>query len=235
MSTQTPLFQQPNTWLHFIGGYYRTPDRFLSETQKQGFSRRLPAHIARGMDFGDKVIFLRYGGASSRMTTSAKTVFAFGEGVITRVTFDASIAVQLGQQLEQRGLAEYTPGGDTILRECGAYVLAGTWTIVPEVDIPQLIEAATRLAQAQGETKVFVMLGGELTAAYDSPVFLDPAPHFARGFIKTLPGSTYRYTGKAGSQAHQMLAVRNYRKAERIVGRWTPRVSRQNSGQKLLV
>ncbi len=227
--SQITLLQQPNTWLHFIGGYYRTPDHFLTETQKQGFSRRVPAQVALGMHFGDKVIFLRFGGQT------AKTVFAFGEGVVTRVTFSAEIAAQLGQELEGRGLAEYTPGGETIQRECGAYIMAGTWTVAPEVDIPQLIEAATRLAQAQGvSTPLFVMLGGELMAAYDGPVFLDPAPHFTRGFIKTEPGSTFRYTGDTGAYAHQILAVRNYRKAGRTAGRWTPRSSRKNLGQKML-
>ncbi len=228
--TQAMLFQQPNTWLHFIGGYYRTPDHFLTEGKKHGFSRRIPAQVARGMHFGDKVVFLRYGGQT------AKTVFAFGEGVVTRVTFDAQIAAQLGQELERRGLAEYTPGGETVLRECGTYIMAGTWTVAPELDLPHLIEAATRIAQAQGATTpLFVMLGGELTAAYDNPVFFQPAPHFTRGFIKTEPGSTFRYTGEAGEYAHKILAVRNYRKAERSGnGRWMPRSSRKNLGQKML-
>ncbi len=226
--SQITLLQKPNTWLHFIGGYYRTTERFLSETQKQGFSRRLPAQVARGMHFGDKVIFLRFGGQT------AKTVFAFGEGVVTRVTFGVEIAAHLGQELERCGLAEYAPGGETILRACGSYVMAGTWTVAPEVDLPHLIEAATRLAQAQGATPLFVMLGGELTATYDAPVFFQPAPSFTRGFIKTEPGSTFRYTGDAGAYAHKILAVRNYRKAARTAGRWTPRNSRKNLSQKML-
>lgn len=208
--SQAALFQQPNTWLHFVGGYYRTSELFLTETQKHGFSRRIPAQVARGMHFGDKVIFLRYGGQR------AKTVFAFGEGVITRVTFDAQIASQIGQELERRGLAEYTPGGDTVLRECGSYVMAGTWTVAPEIDLPPLIEAATRIAEAQGMPgSPFVMLGGELTAAYATPVFLQPAPPFTRGFIKTEPGSTYRYTGTPAPEPHKIVAVKQYQKAER--------------------
>jgi hypothetical protein len=231
--TQTALFQQPNTWLHFIGSYYRTSDLFLVETQKHGFSRRIPAQVARGMHFGDKVIFLRYGGASSRMTTTAKTVFAFGEGVVTRVTFAAEIAAQLGQELERRGLAEYTSGGDTVLRACGSYLMAGTWTVTAEMEIPLLVEAATQIAQAQGATTpLFVMLGGELTAAYEAPVFLQPAPHFTRGFIKTEPGSTYQYTGMVGEYAYKMLAVKHYRKAAKSLR--LPRAGRKAQGQLAL-
>ena len=112
---QPTLFRQPDTWLHFIGGYYRTSALFLREAKKHGFSRRIPAQVARGMHFGDQVVFLCYGGRT------AKPVFAFGEGVFTYVTFDAQIATQLGHELERRGPAEYTPGGETIWWECGAY------------------------------------------------------------------------------------------------------------------
>ena len=223
---QPTLFRQPDTWLHFIGGYYRTSALFLREAKKHGFSRRIPAQVARGMHFGDKVIFLRYGGQT------AKPVFAFGEGIVTRVSFDAQIATQLGQELERRGLAEYTPGGDTVLRECGSYLMVGTWTVAPEIDIPQLIEAAMRIAQAQNLPSLFVMLGGELTAAYEAPVFLQPAPHFTRGFIKTEPGSTFRYAGMSGDYVHKMLAVKHYRKAEKSVR--PPRVGRKTQGQKSL-
>jgi hypothetical protein len=227
--SQTRLFRQPNTWLHFIGGYYRTSDLFLVEAQAHGFSRRIPAQVARGMHFGDQVVFLRYGG---------QTVYAFGEGVLTRVAFDAQIAMQLGEELARRGLADYSLDGGQVTRACGEYLVTGTWKVVAEIDLPELIEAALRIAQSIDREPLFVMVGGDLTAAYTNPVFLQPAPRFTRGFIKAEPGSTFRYTGAPTSSESKILAVKQYRKAERATrGRPLPRLARagkNNQGQKSL-
>lgn len=79
---------------HFIGkGYYDSDEKFLKEAEKHGISRRTPANIAKNMRFGDRVVFLRFGGRQT------KTVEAFAEMTIDNIVLEASIAKEVALHL----------------------------------------------------------------------------------------------------------------------------------------
>ena len=188
------------TWNHFVGGSYKNKTRFLQEAKKVGISRRVPANIARGFHFGDRVILLRY--------HSRKGVEAFGEMVINEIIFPKEITEKIGAELIKSGAIEYRPGplgGANVHRECGSYVIMGSYVITsPDYDIPQLVKMAQELDK---ENTVFCMIGGKLMKEYANPVWLDPAPKFTRGFIKSDDADTFEYEGE-----NKIIEIANYRR-----------------------
>ncbi len=199
---QLPLFNQVNTWMHYIGRYYRSEGAFTAEAMGKGISRRVPAQVARGMRFGDRVVLLRWGGKGK--------VWAFAEMVVTGLTLLDGLARQVGERLQEQGRASYSEGGEAVERECGTYFVVGTWTTT--ADIHEIIELACQIADAKGE-KVFVLVNGTIIKAYDAPVLLSPAPSFTRSFIRADAEATFQCE-TTGDQppAHPILAIQNYRK-----------------------
>lgn len=107
-------------WFHFIGGYYKSVEKFLTEAKRLGITRRIPVQIARGMNFGDKIILLRW---------KHKCAMAFAEMIVTNIVLDEGISEQVCQKLAEkgkvkplRGIGEIKP--TTIIRECGSYISA---------------------------------------------------------------------------------------------------------------
>ncbi len=209
MNQQIELIHQTNTWLHFIGGYYKDEKRFVREARKFGISRRVPAQVVRGMEFGDCLVFLRYmRGASA---------FAFAEGRIVGLTLDGAIAKQVGERLIQDGKAEYQEGGGMVQRECGSYFVLGTFIVTVSLketmDIAQEIHAREAKEQGKEPEPLFVMVNAKLTRAYKDPVYLSPSPKFTRGFIKS-DDSTFIAPGDFVPE-RQVVAIEGYEKKER--------------------
>ena len=203
MSQQLPLFHQVNTWMHYIGGYYRSEADFANEAQLKGISRRLPAQVARGMRFGDRVVLLRWGGKGR--------VWAFAEMTIVGITLLDGLARQVGERLKDQGRASYSEGGACVERECGSYLVVGTWTT--DADISEIIEMACQMADGE---KVFVMVNGTLTKVYDAPMLLSPAPKFTRSFIRADAQATFEFSGQSDEPpAHQVIAIQDYKKRAR--------------------
>jgi len=167
------LIHQVNTWMHYVGGSYKSTDHFVREAQHHGISRRIPAQVARGMAYGDRVVMLRWGGPDC--------VTAFAEMTITKLVLDSDMADKVGERLREQGKAAYTQGGETIQRECGSYFICGTWHV--DAEISEVMDIAIQIAEAEGRS-VFVMVGGTLTKTYADPILLQPAPKFTRGFIR---------------------------------------------------
>lgn len=181
MSSQPDLIHQVSSWMHFIGGYYKNEETFVAEAQKSGISRRIPAQVIRGMEFGDRLVFLRYVKGNS---------FAFAEGIVIGITLEGPIAKQVGEKLIQEGKAEYHQGGGKIERACGSYFVIGTYevraTLKETMDIAQQLHDQQQKGKSEDEREpLFVMVNATLTQAYANPVYLSPAPKFTRGFIRS--------------------------------------------------
>ena len=185
---QPELIHQKSTWMHFIGGYYKNEKQFVGEARRFGISRRAPAQTVRGMEFGDRLIFLRY--------VKGHSAFAFGEGQIGGVTFEGTLARKVGQRLIDEGKAEYhsaDEGGLMVKRECGSYVVVGTYettaSLKETMSIAFEIHAQEAKEQGKEPEPLFVMVNARLTKAYKSLVYLSPSPNFTRGFIRTTDAS----------------------------------------------
>src|SRR3990167_6567101 len=189
------------TYATYIGGAYKGTDRFLREARKQGITRRVPANTARGFHFGERVVLLRYRGKGK--------VLAFGEMAIKEIIFDQEIAQKVAEALVEDGAAEYSPGplgGTNIHRECGSYLIMGSFIItLPEFDIPWLCAKAQEIAKELHIDTVFCMIGGNLVEEYST--WLDPAPNFTRGFIKMEESDTFSSDGE-----NKMVEISNYRR-----------------------
>jgi hypothetical protein len=209
MNNQLALIHQRNTWLHFIGGYYSDTDKFVNEAIRSRISRRAPAQTVRGMQFGDRLVFLRYAGKEN--------IFAFAEAEIVGISLDHEIAAEVGERLKEQGLAEYHEPGSggevAIERECGSYLLCGTWAV--NCPLEDVMEIALQIAKERGET-LFVMVNAELTKVYESDVYLQPAPKFSRGFTRASDEAQY-FTDLPPMQTGEktIFSIRNYQKADK--------------------
>jgi hypothetical protein len=202
---QLELFHQKSVWMHYIGGYYDSVELFIREAKQHGISRRIPLQSAPGMHFGDRVILLRY--------HNKITVSAFGEMEIHSIIFDVAISHAVGQRLAQDGKAQYIEGGASVNRECGSYIITGTWIVT--VDIPDIIKLALEISESQQIKNTFAMIGGPLTMVYKSPVYLDPAPKFCRGFIRANQEATFEFPdGVQSKDDHTIVAIQSYAKRD---------------------
>lgn len=198
--------------MHFIGGYYSSPEKFVKEAQGPGgIARRIPAQVARGMAFGDRVVLLRYNGKGN--------VIAFAEMVIDGVTFEGNMAGKVGKKLVEEGRATYIPGGMVVSRECGSYLIAGVYEVTGDVTLAETVQMA-QSAAGEGE-KVFVMIGGHLSKVYDKPVILSPAPNFTRGFFHAEDGSFIYEGPDDDGPVNRVVGVQDYRKASRTTSKDT--------------
>lgn len=204
MSTQLSLIQQNSTWMHFIGaGYYADDKKFTREAKKYGISRRAPAQLVRGMEFGDRLVLLRY--------LAKGSVFAFGEARIHGITLEGDISKQVGERLIAEGRAEYQDGGGAVERECGSYLVLGTYSV--KASLKEVMSIAQEIhARENGDVPMFVMVNARLTEAYKEQVFLQPAPKFTRGFIR----SDFSYAPPKGGIAEgEVIAIASYTRKER--------------------
>lgn len=209
MTLQPDLIHQISTWMHFIGGYYKSEQKFIREAKKFGVSRRVPAQVVQGMEFGDRLIFLRY--------VKGQQAFAFAEGVIVGITLDGSVANQVGQRLIDEGKAIYNEGGGIVERECGSYFVLGhfevTATLKETMAIAREIHGKQSKAEGKEPEPLFVMVNAKLTRAYKAPVYLSPSPNFTRGFIRSNNSSFVAPDDFIPER--QVIAIEDYEKKER--------------------
>jgi len=208
MTNQQPaLIRQLNTWMTFIGQRY-TDEKFIREAQRDGVSRRVPAKLARAMNFGERVICLRWGGSGK--------VSAFAEFTITSLSLDHSLSQKLGEKLKEQGRANYSDGGGAVQRECGAYFVVGSWRVAEDVTLREIIDLAQEIADSwtngHGE-KITYLIGGALTQVYSVPVLLDPAPKFTRGFTKCPADASFEFVGQAVVPDKQLVCLKDYQAA----------------------
>lgn len=210
MSKQLALVHTRTTWLHFVGGYYSDTDKFINEAIKSRISRRAPAQTVRGMQFGDRLVLLRY------ITNSlGNSSYIFAESEIIGITLDHEVAKEVGERLKAEGKAEYHEagsGGSIVSRECGSYLLCGGWVVT--CSLSDVMGIALEIAKQKDET-LFVMVNAELTKIYDNPVYLSPSPKFSRGFTKVADETSYFVDEPVLRTADQpqVFAITNYAKA----------------------
>ena len=144
-------------------------------------------------------------------------ISAFAEAQIVGVTLDHEIAKAVGDKLKEQGLAEYhepgAGGGTIIQRECGSYLMCGSWSI--KCELSDVMEMAIETAKEKGET-LFVMVNAELVQTYEAPTYLQPAPKFTRGFSKPIDQSQLSITPVETVVEPEMWAIQNYQKAPRL-------------------
>jgi hypothetical protein len=174
-----------NTWFHYIA----KPNPFLQAALKFGVSRHCPINIARGMNFGDRVILLHWRG-------KAIPPAAFAEMIVNGISFEDGLNV--GQELLEQGRCEYhdyTDGGSCagvqVDRECGSFNLAGGYSLSADVTLQAVIEIAERKMVEQGGKPgdVRCMIWGKIVKVYDVPITPQPAPGFLRGFFHVINGT----------------------------------------------
>jgi len=212
------LIKQYTRWMHYIGRYYRSHHAFIREAKVMGIARRIPAQVARGMNYGDTVVLLRY--------CRKERVYAFAEMVITGLVLSGDMAQAVGEKLQAQGKATYTAGGGMISRECGSYMIMGTWNV--DAELPEVMDIVTEIAAEKGMDATFVMISGELTTVYDDPVYLDPAPPFTRGFIRVDDGATFTLFGEQEEPGNKIIAIESYQKKDRKCTR-SPRRSKSSA------
>lgn len=203
MNSQLSLITQNSTWMHYIGtGYYADEKKFLREAKKFGISRRAPAQTVRGMEFGDRLIFLRY--------IRERNIYAFAEAQITGISLDYSISKQVGERLIEQGRGEYQQGGMDVERECGSYTVIGTFIV--RASLKEVMTLAQEIHEREnGDVPLFVMVNAKLTHAYKEQVILSPAPKFTRGFIR----SEFSYLPSKQQVKGEVIAIAQYTKKER--------------------
>lgn len=183
---------------HFVGGRYDSPTRFVNEAKRVGWSRNVNALFARGLHYRDRIVFMRL--------RRDKSVQAFAEGSIGSITFkNPALSSMLGAALMASSQAQYSPSPLSIQRECGSYNISGEYTVSPEIDIPQIVAMALRIAK-EHNLDTSCMIGGSLVREY-KPVILQPAPKFTRGFIRIDDDETFE-----APEQRSILAIENYRK-----------------------
>jgi hypothetical protein len=206
VSNQLELIHQKSTWMHFIGSYYDSTDKFIREAEKYGISRRAPYQAVRGMQFGDRLVCLRY--------FNKQQVAAFAEATITGITLDHEIAKEVGERLKAEGKAEYNEpasgGGTIIARECGSFILCGSWSVT--CSLVEVMDIAEEIAK-QKDIKLSVMVFARLVSCYDKPVYLQPTPKFSRGFMR---GDDSQFISPDDHAPEQtVFAIQDYQKAAR--------------------
>ena len=198
MSEQFSLFLQQQTWGHYIGkSSYPSDKAFLQEAERIGVSRRVPAFLAKVMNFGDRVILLRWLGKGKAR--------AFAEMVIVGVTLNDEVAEKVAEALEDR-IKCRNGGENQHHRGCGAYTITLT-CVASGVTLSEIIEAAERATP-----KPFVMLQGRITRVFSPPEDFIKM-RFTRGFFRF--ERLERLFTDIQQQQGTILGIRNYtRKSE---------------------
>lgn len=197
------------TWLHFIGGYYKSSEKFLSEAKHFGITRRIPAQIAMGMSFGDKIILLRW---------KNKLAYAFAEMTISNIVLESQVSEKVCQKLAETGKAKPSGKSENVVinRECGSYVSIEPWDT--DAEISEIIEMA--LKEVSGDQKLFVMIGGILTKVYDNPIemvgvkFTRSVIHLSSWHKEQL--DLYQSDLSCQQDVNYITPILDYRKHERL-------------------
>lgn len=195
--------QSNKEWAHFVGTRY-TPKSFIEEAKLYGVSRNIPASQLKGMNYGDIVNLLQWGGEQASL---------FAQFTVSRVLIrDPEVSARISERLIEEGRARHDDsggggGGSSVVRECGSYDVSGRVIVDDEsVTIAELVSMAEELAEELGR-KVKFMVGGYISNELKDSVELGNAgPKFSRGFIRYSTGATFSDAG----QERDILSVNNY-------------------------
>lgn len=194
---QVPLFQEKRTWHHFIGKQYSVK-QFVREAGQHGITRRVSPQQARGMNFGDEVIFCRWHDKSEGAT-------AFARGIITGITLDEETAKLVAAEFVGEIQQAINTGAvsRSVERVCGEY--QEVFTIHIHASMGDIVAAALQKAEEMG-VKPFMMIRARLVEQFP-PITL-PGQKFSRGF--SLQRSEYQ---KPVQTPAELSGIRGYRTA----------------------
>jgi hypothetical protein len=209
--------------LTYIGGKY-TPAKFIKEANKFGITRRLPANIAKSMNFGDTVLCLQWRGKGIPPAV-------FAAFIINGIVFDGDIQKKVVEKLKAEGKIVQDNSGAApvhVQRECGDFLMGGGAYVREDVSIGEIVEIAQA---AEGEDQdaagiakadkgsLWCMVSGTLSKTYLPPRTLNPAPNFTRGFMALPEGMTFaeenadRVDVAEDAAKARVVGVTNYEKA----------------------
>ena len=99
-------------WAHFIGEKRYTAESFISEAERYGISRNIPAQQLKGIQFGDVINLMLWDGTQAVL---------FAQFVVSQVLIrDTEISAEVGDKLVNQGRAEPGGGGgEPVHRACG--------------------------------------------------------------------------------------------------------------------
>lgn len=132
------------SWLHWIGNAYYSIDSFINEALSMGVSRRIPKHILKVMDWGDRAYCV------SRLPTS-KNPYCFGYFTID--TIHGIKTTNLPDEIKDKIEVKWDGPIMTQQRGCGT-VQAGGFYAYTSSSVEELAEYGDE-PQVQGGFKVF--------------------------------------------------------------------------------
>jgi len=108
-------------WIHWIGkSYYKTPLKFIKESQLQGITRRVAPKVLAKMNWDEPVYCIQK--ESGKKWGSVYLRY--------RITRLSGLSIEAQEKLaELYDVQMVDPGGDEVSRECGDYVTGATYTI----------------------------------------------------------------------------------------------------------
>lgn len=108
-------------WLHWIGKqYYKTPNRFIKESQMEGITRRVAPKVLAKMNWDENVYCIQ-------AESGKKWGSVFLQYRITRLS---GLSPEAQMELEKLyNVQQVSPGGELVERECGDYITGATYTI----------------------------------------------------------------------------------------------------------
>lgn len=161
-----------NTWLHFVGRkYYPTPEKFLSEAEAVGITRRVSLQVMQKMRWNDRVVLAQKKGKTP-------VVFAqFFIDTLSGITRDAMQVVLNVSPIGDIEVVEEDLEHKEIERGCGMYEITEQYTLKTAANTPlSEIAHALMLAKNSGADIGKPMIGG--TCAEELPLTrLKDVPH----------------------------------------------------------
>lgn len=188
-------------WFHYIGN----PGGFIQPALQFGMSRPCPISIARQMQFGDRVILLKWRGSQIPPA-------AFAEARISGISFDG---VDIGNALVEQGKAtyeQYSGGGIEVSRECGSFTLVGSYVLADDVTLGDVIDIAERNATELGisVSDIRCMMWGKIVAVHPVPLTVTPPPPFTRGWMRVPDGTRIGDAPINTDTQNSVYVVENY-------------------------
>lgn len=139
--------RKPKTWLHWIGSTHYSIAKFIKEARKMGVSRRVPKHILRNMEWGDRIYLVgRVPGITS------PNVFGYFE-------IDRIVGIQIDEmpdELKKKVENVEDPESDFMFAEergCGYVVIGGFY--LTSLGVEELADFAGDNTMVKGGLKIF--------------------------------------------------------------------------------
>lgn len=203
------------TYVHTIGGYYKDRERFIKEAREVGANRRIAVHLLKGFNFGDVVMVLDWDApvkSKRKRTVGQKglkvpnTVIAYGQFIVERLSFQASVMAKLAEEMIKEGQVEVREGGAVVERECGSYVDGGGLILAPDNPntLQDLLARAKAIALGMGITKLETFIGGRFQA-FREPLEVERPP-FQMGYWEV----EFEGSRKRGSSGREVSGIGSY-------------------------